>query len=173
MTIEYRTLTYHEINPNLLGLIEILREAVNLGATLSFTRPLPIYEARAYWEKVTLRVASDEIALIVAVEDEQIIGTAQVVYAWQPNAPHRAEIQKVIVRQSARRRGIASGLLQHCEATARASGRWLIFLNTEAGKGAVSLYENLGFVKAGVIPQFALNGEQVFADTIMYYKLLK
>jgi hypothetical protein len=49
-------------------------------------------------------------------------------------------------------------------------GRTLLTLDTGTEDGAGALYEELGFVKAGVIPDFALKPYGGLQGTIIYWK---
>jgi GNAT superfamily N-acetyltransferase len=73
------------------------------------------------------------------------------------NSPHRAEIGKVIVHRSVRRRGIAASLMRAAEDRARADGRWLLVLDTVTGSAGDAFYRALGWQETGVVPNFALS----------------
>jgi len=64
-------------------------------------------------------------------------------------------------------------LLQALEKEARARGRWLLTLDTEAGSPAEGLYVKEGYQKVGIIPVFASdNSGKAFVDTQLFYKRL-
>ena len=63
----------------------------------------------------------------------RIVGSTLLIRSRNPNSPHRAEIGKVLVLQSARRRGIATALMDAAEDRARADGRWMLLLDTVTG----------------------------------------
>ena len=46
--------------------------------------------------------------ILAAFADGDLVGTVQVILTLPPNQPHRAEIAKLLVRRSARGRGIAN-----------------------------------------------------------------
>jgi ribosomal protein S18 acetylase RimI-like enzyme len=96
----------------------------------------------------------------------------QVVHAWPPNQPHRADIAKLLVRRSARRRGIAWQLMERAEEEARAEGKTLLVLDTVTGDPAESLYERMGWNKLGVIPNYALYPDGRPCDTTVFWKAL-
>ncbi len=62
----------------------------------------------------------------------------------------------MIVRSTARRRGIARTLMQAAEDRARADGRWLLVLDTVTGSPADALYRSLGWQETGTVPNYAL-----------------
>jgi hypothetical protein len=59
------------------------------------------------------------------------------------------------------------------EDEARALKRHVLVLDTEEGSAAEKMYERIGYVRVGVIPQFALNsdGSQPI-NAVFFYKLL-
>src|SRR5215510_8371087 len=87
-----------EVEPIVLKhLIHLLRDAVASGASLGFLPSLDEQEARVYWEVVFHDVAQQTRMLLVACEGGQVIGSVQLALATQPNAQHRAEVQKLLV----------------------------------------------------------------------------
>jgi GNAT superfamily N-acetyltransferase len=173
MSIETRRLSADEIRAHEDDLIELLRDVVDGGASVNFIAPLDVSFAAAYWEKVAGEAASGARIVLAALEHGRVIGSTQLALAMQPNGIHRAEVQKVFTHSSARRQGVASALMRAIEDEARGAKRTLLVLDTERGSAAERLYEQIGYVRVGVIPQFALNydGSQLI-DTVLFYKLL-
>ena len=94
---------------------------------------------------------------IVAFDDDgRVVGSTVLLYAWNPNSPHRGEIGKVIVHSSARRRGLGRAADGGRGDRARADGRWLLILDTVTGSDADAFYRSLGWNEVGVVPDFAL-----------------
>jgi GNAT superfamily N-acetyltransferase len=86
------------------------------------------------------------------------------------NSPHRAEIGKVLVHRSARRRGLGRALMEAAEARARADGRWLLILDTEAGSAADAFYRSLGWQELGTMPN---RSDGILAPTTYFWKDLR
>ena len=63
----------------LRGLAAVLADCVDGGASVSFMHPLSEERAQAFWRNVAAGVASGERALLVAEDEEGILGTVQVV----------------------------------------------------------------------------------------------
>ena len=103
---------------------------------------------------------------------ERLVGTVQLRYAQLPNARHRAEVAKLLVHRSARRRGIGRSLLSEIERTALAEGRTLLVLDTLTGTDAERLYETLGWSKAGIIPEYAALSDGDRRPTAIFYRIL-
>ncbi|GCE29081.1 N-acetyltransferase [Dictyobacter alpinus] len=154
------------------GLIYLLQDTVDNGASVGFLPPLSTEEARDYWTHVFQDVAQHTSILLIAHEDNQIIGSIQLGLATKPNALHRAEVQKLFVLQSQRRRGIARALLQAIEQIALAEGRTLLVLDTRQGDAAEQLYRASGYHQAGIVPAYARNAEGTLDATVFYYKIL-
>jgi GNAT superfamily N-acetyltransferase len=89
-----------------------------------------------------------------------------------PNQPHRAEIAKLLVHRDARRRGIATRLMEAVERVARLERRTLLTLDTQEGGAAERLYASLGWTRAGVVPGYALSPDGALAGTTLFYKSL-
>jgi GNAT superfamily N-acetyltransferase len=172
MTIRIRCLS--EVSAEQLdGLVDVLVDCVEGGASVSFMAPLSREEASRFWQLVANDVAAGTRALLVA-EDEQhaIVGTVQLVLATPPNQPHRADVGKLLVHRSARGRQIATKLMQALEQTARERQRELLVLDTVTGGIAEHLYTRLGWSRVGVIPDYALFPQGGYCGTTIFYKAL-
>jgi ribosomal protein S18 acetylase RimI-like enzyme len=102
-----------------------------------------------------------------------IVGSAQLAFESKSNGRHRAEVQKVIVRVSHRRRGIAAALIAALESAARARRVTLLFLDTSDGlQGARKFYDALGYSYVGGIPGYALDAYGTAEMNAIYYKAL-
>lgn len=154
------------------ALISLLQDAVHGGASLGFLADMDAAEAGAYWTRVLGSL--DESLQLWLLHDEagQLLGTVQLALCDKPNGRHRAEVQKLMVRRSARGRGLSSVLLKALEQAARQQGRSLLVLDTEAGSHAETVYTHLGWLKAGEIPAFAANPDGGLRPTALYYKPL-
>lgn len=170
--IQVKRLTAEEGRESLGALAEVLVDCVEGGASVSFMAPFSKAEAEAFFEKVIREVESGDRVLLAAHLDGKLVGTVQIVYLWQPNQPHRADIAKLLVTRSARGQGVATLLMQQAEEHARAAGKTLLVLDTVTGDNAERLYERLGWTKVGVIPNYALYPDGRFCDTTVFYKTL-
>ena len=110
--------------------------------------------------------------LLAAFLEGELVGTVQVALAQQPNSPHRAEIAQLLVRRSARRRGIAERLMAAAEQEALAEGKTLLVLDTVTGDAADRLYVRLGWTRVGEIPDYALYPDGRPCATTIFWKKL-
>ena len=101
---------------------------------------------------------------------EGLVATVSLLLDCPPNQPHRAEIAKMMTRRSHRGRGIAGALMRTAEALAVARSRTLLVLDTASEEGASGLYEALGFVFAGEVPDYALKPHGGLTGTRIYWK---
>lgn len=155
-------------------LAEVLRAVVYGGAGVSFFVPFSLEEAREFWTANVLAcVEAGTRRVLVARQGERIVGTVQVNLAVPPNQQHRADVAKLLVHPDARRQGIARALMLAVEPIARAEGRTLLTLDTVSRSSAESLYLQLGYVAAGVIPRYARGSlTPDLEDTTVMYKEL-
>lgn len=155
-------------------LCELLRDAVHQGASVGYVLPLQEADVDTYWRGVLSDVASGAVALLALRVEGGIVGTVQLAYAMKPNGRHRAEVQKMLVHSTHRRKGYGRVLMQAVEDTARRAGRSVLVLDTETGSAGQKLYAAMGWTAAGAIPEFALatSGDGRVATTYMY-KLLR
>lgn len=157
----------------LLDLIGLLQDTVAGDASIGFLEPPSNEVAEEYWHHVIDNVAGGACLLLVARKANDIVGAVQLALEVRPNGSHRAEVQKLMVLQSERRQGIGKRLMQAVDDVARRHGRALLVLDTRQGDAAEQLYRQLGYIEAGVIPQYALSSAGTLDATIYFYRLLQ
>lgn len=170
--VEIRRLDAAEARVRLDGLAGVLHDCVEGGASVRYMAPFSHEQARSAFETVASDVERGQRVLLAAFAGEEVVGTVQVALAMQPNSPHRAEIVQLLVRRSARRRGIAQRLMDHAEREALAEGKTLLVLDTVTGDPAERLYERLGWNRVGVIPDYALYPDGRPCATTVFWKAL-
>ncbi len=162
----------HEARKQVGALSAVLMDCVEGGASVSFMSPLSRERADAFWHAVVEGVAAGERILLVArnPSDEQIVGTVQVVLKQPENQPHRADVAKMLVHRQARKRGVGAALMRAAEDAARMAGKAVLVLDTVTGGDAERLYTRLGWMRVGVIPNYALWPQGGLCDTTVFYK---
>jgi acetyltransferase len=156
---------------DLEALAGLLVSAVERGAAVSFVLPLPLSDARQWWQR-TLDAKLPRGVILVARVDGRIIGTVSLQPAWAPNQPHRADVAKLLVHPDWQRRSVGALLMQTLEDFARRAGFTLLTLDAKAGSAAERLYRRLGWTLAGTIPQFARDPDGPMHDAVVMYKAL-
>ena len=151
-------------------LSEMLIEVVAHGGSVSFMHPLSQAMADDFWDDALAAAARDERIILGAWAGDRVVGTVTLLLKLPPNQPHRGEIAKMMTRVSHRGRGIATALMREAERLAVARGRTLLVLDTAVDDGAAGLYERLGFVLAGTIPDYALKPHGGLTGTHVYWK---
>jgi GNAT superfamily N-acetyltransferase len=134
--------------------------------------PFSHEDARRVYDAYAEEVGQGRRLLLAAFAEGELVGTVQVVFAPHPNQPHRADIARMLVHRSARRRGIGRLLMEQAEQEALAEGKTLLVLDTVTGDDAERLYERLGWTRVGVIPNFALYPNGRPCDTTVFFKEL-
>jgi GNAT superfamily N-acetyltransferase len=170
--IDVRRLSGEEARAHLDGLAAVLRDCVEGGASVSYMAPFSDDDARVAFAGFVAEAELGRRLIIAAFDDGELVGTVQVILALPPNQPHRGEIAKLLVRRSARRRGIARLLMERAESEAVAEGKTLLVLDTVTGDPAEALYEGMGWTRVGVIPDFALYPDGRACATTFFWKAL-
>ncbi len=168
MAVEIRALLASE--PIVAALADMLIETVAGGGSVSFMHPLASQTARAFWSDALAAAARGERVVLGAFDGETLAGTVTLLLNLPPNQPHRAEIAKLMTRETHRGRGIATQLMHAAEAEAIERSRTLLVLDTAEEDGASKLYERLGFTYAGTIPDYALKPHGGLTGTMLYWK---
>jgi GNAT superfamily N-acetyltransferase len=153
-------------------LAEVLIDCVEGGASVGFMHPLTRARAANFWRGLADNVASGKRLLLVACDQTGIVGTVQVVLDQPENQPHRADVAKMLVHRRVRRRGIGCALMRAAEESARLAGKTLLVLDTVTGGDAERLYVRLGWVAAGIVPDYALWPYGGLCSTCFYYRAL-
>ena len=168
--VDIRRFTPAEAREQLDALAGVLADCVAGGASVGYMEPFSYAEARAVYEAYVRDAEQGQRIILGAFLDGKLVGTAQLVLAVPPNQPHRAEIARVLVHRSARRRGMAQRLMEQLEQEARAEGKTLLVLDAVTGGDAARLYERLGWNTVGVIPGYALYPDGRVCDTTVFWK---
>jgi GNAT superfamily N-acetyltransferase len=170
--LRVRGLDAAEAQMRLGELADILVDAVAYGASVNFMAGFSRDEASAFWRSQLSGVADRSRLLFVGDDGRRLVGTVVLTFAPQPNAPHRAEIGKMLVLSALRRQGLGRRLLSAAEGAARSAGRTLLLLDTESGSAGESLYRRSGWTEYGRVPGHAFTPDGRLAETTMYYKRL-
>ena len=166
-----RELTKEEYESRIPRLAEILIDAVDSGAGVTFLWPLAKDVAEGFWSKTAESLKDGGTTQFVAEEGGVIAGTVLLQKVWAPNQPHRCEVAKLLVHRDYRRKGIGTLLMQALEKKSRELGFTLMTFDTVAHGAPEKFYRELGFTFAGNIPDYAY-GKDGLHDTALFYKKL-
>ncbi|HXW85028.1 MAG TPA: GNAT family N-acetyltransferase [Candidatus Binataceae bacterium] len=170
--LSVRRLTHVQVGELRPVLAELLRDAVASGASVGFLAPISDVESLDYWRGIEAAVRSGSRIVLAGFDSSQLVGSAQLELATMPNARHRAEVMKLFVFRSSRRKGIGRALMNAIEQEARAAKRSLLVLDTRRGDPAEKLYLSLGYKEAGRIPGYARSSDGTLHETVLMYKQL-
>jgi len=156
------------------GLAELTLDVVRGNASIGFMANLTLAESSIFWQGVIERAVSGKVILLVATDNNtsQVLGTVQLHVSQPDNQPHRADVAKMQVHSSARRLGIGEQLLYAIEDQAKQIGKHILVLDTVTGSPGFYLYQKLGYVKVGDIPEYALFPDGEYCSTTYFYKKL-
>ncbi len=167
-----RALSADDARSRIGQLSDVLIDCVEGGASVSFMAPLARDKADRFWRQTADAVGAGDRLLIVAEDPAtgEIVGTVTVILALPENQPHRGEIAKMLVKRSARRHGLGAALMRGAEAAARTAGKTVLVLDTVTGGDAERLYQRLGWIRVGEIPNFALMPDGRLTATTFFYR---
>ena len=126
---------------------------------------------RSYRDVVAALDDRDRL-LLVAEEDEEVVGMAQLAFSGATNADHRAEVQRIGVAAEARGRGVGRQLMAAVEEEGRRSGVTLLWLTTHDDTAACLFYEAIGYTKLGAMPNYSRRPDGTLWPGAFYFKEL-
>lgn len=153
-------------------LASILRDAVEAGAVVGFVKPFSDAEATRYWQGIAAAVGAGERLLFCAFEGSELLGSAQLYLSPEPNAPHRAEVYKLLVKRRLWGKGIGEALMRALEVEARRRDRSLLLLDTVEGGAAERLYRRLGWEEIGRVPNHFVDPERTPRTSVYFMRHL-
>lgn len=126
----------------------IVRDVIGAADTFALDPSMTSAQAYAMWVKPAPGTT------VVAIEDNRILGTAQLGPNRYGPGAHVATASFMVDVQ-ARGRGVATALCQHALAWAGKNGYAAMQFNAvvESNRSAVRLYERLGFRIIGTVPR--------------------
>lgn len=166
------SLTAAQAEKRLDALVDLLRDAVDSGASIGFLPPLGPAEARDYWRGVLQAMRDRRRLLLVALEGKLLQAAVQLDLETRANGKHRAEAIKLFVHRRARRRGLARALMLELERAAARRGRTLLLMDTRKGGAAEKMCVSLGYCRFGEVPRYARSGDGKLEASSFFYRQL-
>ncbi len=163
MNIKVKEFTRADIEPA----IAIWNEVVEDGAAFPQTEPLTIKTGTEFFESQSFT------GLAYDVQSGEIAG----LYILHPNNVGRCghiSNASYAVKSDMRGRHIGEILVKHCLEKAKELGFGILQFNAvvKSNAPALALYEKLGFVRLGVIPNGFLMKDGTYEDIIPHYHVL-
>jgi ribosomal protein S18 acetylase RimI-like enzyme len=162
----------YQLSTRLVDFAALLTDAVSAGASIGFRWPMEDGEAEDYWREVVAAMRGGHRHLLAAYEGEHLLGCVELDLAVKANSRHRAEVQKLLVLQSARRRGIGRRLMRAVEELALSQNRNLLVLDVRTDDPAQRLYESIGFHITGIVPRYAADPDGALRDCTFLHREL-
>lgn len=159
-------MTTEDVGDCLPSLCSLLQACVNPDpstSSIGFLAPLSETEAEEYWMSVGIKLGpAHHLFVLVDADDaaREVLATVQLVTVLKATHKHRGEVGKLLVRPSARRRGLGKLMMEHVEKFAKEEMKMrLLTLDTETMTPAKAFYDSIGWIEWGTCPDYA-----AFAD---------
>jgi RimJ/RimL family protein N-acetyltransferase len=145
----------------------VLEPVLRAGETYSIDRDVSEEDARAVW------VEAPEATFVAVDERGRIVGT----YYLKPNQPGQGSHVcncGYIVGEDARGSGVATAMCEHSQREAIRRGFRAMQYNlvVATNRGAVRLWERLGFGIVGTLPGAFRHPREGYVDALVMYKEL-
>jgi GNAT superfamily N-acetyltransferase len=124
------------------------------------------------YREVVARLDDRERLIFAAEQGGRLIAMGHLVFSGVRNAPHRAEVQRVAVAETARGTGVGRRLMTLIEDSAGELGVSLLWLTTHAGAEACAFYEAVGYTELGVMPSYSLRPDGALSPAAFYFREL-
>lgn len=164
------------LDTDLNQLASLLHATVHDGASVSFILPFTHDDSLDWWRSKILPQAMNcqrQILIARHTPTTAIVGSVQLILDMPPNQQHRGEVAKLLVHPAHRRHGLARSLMTALEHLAIDESRTLLTLDTVTGSSAEPLYQSLGYLLSGTIPNYARTTHTpTLESTSIYYKQL-
>jgi L-amino acid N-acyltransferase YncA len=130
------------------GIWAFMAGVIRAGETYTYPQDMGPDEARAAW------MPAEPWVVLVAVEDNRILGTARYGPNWPGRGSHVANAS-FVVDPAAGGRGVGRALAERVLVDATAAGYRAMQFNAvvETNTGAVALWESLGFRILATVPK--------------------
>lgn len=153
-------------------LVALLIDSVEGGASIGFHAPLHPEDAAVFWQSAVAEVEIGRRIILIAEDQGRMVGVVMLAFPPTENGFNRADVQKLLVLQSHRRRGIAGFLMTRLEALATGHGRGLLVLDSSTDTDGNHFYRQSGWQHVGDLPDYASLPDGRLHPTSIFYKLL-
>lgn len=161
------------------SLCSLVRDCVNPDpstSSIGFLAPLSDADAEEYWMSVGIKLGPAHHLFVLVDKAEathKVLATVQLVTVLKPTHRHRGEVAKLLVRPSARRRGLGKRMMDHVEHFAKEEMKMrLLTLDTETLTPAKAFYDSIGWIEWGTCPDYAAFADGKLGSATFYRKHL-
>ena len=128
-------------------------------------------EERRFLNRILGSTKKGEVSSRVAVSGGEVVGHADV-WRRKPRDVRHTGVFGIVIRDGYRGVGIGGALMKEVLADAKRMGVWLVELDVFAtNTRAMRLYEKMGFVRVGTVPDKIVRGRRRFDEVVMYADL--
>jgi ribosomal protein S18 acetylase RimI-like enzyme len=150
----------------------LIGAVTQLGGAIGWMTPPTRAETDKWLADVFASIAAGDGALCTTWRDGQLVAMGAWLRDQVPYLRHLAELVKVMVDPGARGARLGQLVTRELVASAAAAGIETLVLGVRGNNHlAIQLYEELGFVEWGRLPDVIEVGDQRFDDVRMYLKL--
>ena len=145
----------------------IFHEIISLGETYAYPQETTKEQALKIWVKIPRKT-------YVCVEGNTILGTYYIKTNQKGPGSHVCNCG-YMVSSKARGKGLATAMCQHSQEQAINLGYKAMQFNfvASSNKGAVRLWDKLGFETVGCLPKAFKHPQKGYVDALVMYKWLK
>lgn len=131
-----------------------------------------VEEVREALNNTLAATAGGKELQLVAVMDDQVIGSATLIRDGHALRSHRAGLFGLVVHPAYQQRGIARRLVDALLTQAQTLGIAILETSCRAGTGAEAVYPKLGFTEYGHLPRgiYQTWGEPTVFDEVYFYR---
>ncbi|RYP69620.1 hypothetical protein DL769_005240 [Monosporascus sp. CRB-8-3] len=165
--------------PSLRTLLQLCVNQDPASSSIGFRAPLSGEAADEFWLATATKLTETPRVLhcFVLTADPaaaDVLATGSIVTIPKVTHRHRAEIVKLLVHPSARRKGVATAMMHHLESFAKNSlGKEVLTLDTATTTPARAFYNNIGWKEWGTCPEYADFADGTRGDATFFVKVLR
>lgn len=151
-----------EITPTTgAGILRVMNRVLRYETTIGFPEPLEELEGGQLIRKLNEDVQAKRSFVLVAEQEEKIVGQLILTPHRLPNCKHLVELSRGIIDPSFRGTGLALSAFKEIAGKCEEIGGEVIYLDVRAGTVAAELWKSFGFVPFGKLPDYArVNGHR-------------
>ena len=145
-----------------------LGDHVGIKKNLFLTMPLEAIEKNVINNTMQMKEENPSWNYFVAEIDGEVVGTMYLEFKTRSIDNHIGEIHSVVTGENYRGRGICKKLFETVCIYAQEKNLNKIILTVRAGSIAETVYQKLGFIKYGELPN-GIKDKDIYVNSVYYY----